>query len=112
MEIAVRISKHILKQEDPFLALMAYHATPSPATGKTLSELIMGRQIRTTVPTMAKVLEPRLPNHATVKKADAKAKKGFKESFDRRKGTRELPPLRPGDLVRTKLDNEMQWTCQ
>ena len=68
----------------------------------------MGRQIRTTVPTMAKVLEPKLPNHATVKKADAKAKKGYKEFFDRRNGTRELPPLRPGDLVRTKLDNEMQ----
>ena len=83
-----------------------------PATGKTPSELIMGRQmgrqIRTTVPTMAKVLEPKLPNHATVKKTDAKAKKGHKEYFDRRNGTRELPPLQPGDLVRTKLENEMQ----
>ena len=53
-ESTVRISKHILKQEDPFLAVMAYRATPVPATGKTPSELIMGRQIRTTVPTMAK----------------------------------------------------------
>ena len=73
-ESAVRVSKHILKQEDPFLAHMAYRATPIPATGKTSSELIMGRQIRTTVPTMANVLEPKLPNHATVKKADAKSK--------------------------------------
>ena len=81
-ESAVRISKHILKQEDPFLALMAYRATPIPATGKTPSELIMGRQIRTTVPIMVTVLEPKLPNHATVKKADAKAKRGYKESFD------------------------------
>ena len=111
-ESAVRISKHILKQEDPFLALMAYRATPIPATGKTPSELIMGRQIRTTVPIMAKVLEPKLPNHATVKKADAKAKRGYKESFDRRNGTRELPPLQPGDWVRTKLDNEKQWTTE
>ena len=111
-ESAARISKHILKQEDPFLALMAYRATPIPATGKTPSELIMGRQIRTTVPTMAKVLEPKLPNHAMVKKADAKAKRGYKESFDRRNGTRELLPLQPGDWVRTKLDNEKQWTTE
>lgn len=41
-ESGVRISKRILEQEDPFLALMAYHATPVPATGKTPSELIMG----------------------------------------------------------------------
>ena len=72
----------------------------------------MGRQIRTTVPIMAKVLEPKLPNHATVKKADAKAKRGYKESFDRRNGTRELPPLQPGDWVRTKLDHEKQWTTE
>ena len=43
-ESGVRISKRILKQENPFLAPMAYHATPVPATGKTPSELIMGRQ--------------------------------------------------------------------
>ena len=80
-ESAVRISKHILKHENPFYAFMAYSATPIPATGTTPSELIMGRQIRTTVPTMAKVLEPKLPNHATFKKADAKAKRSYKESF-------------------------------
>ena len=61
---------------------------------------------------MAKVLEPKPPNHATVKKADAKAKRGYKESFERRNGTRELPPLQPGDWVRTKLDNEKQWTTE
>ena len=91
---------------------MAYRATPIPATGKAPSELIMGRQIRTNVPTMAKVLQPKLPNHATVKKADAKAKRGYKEFFDRRNGTRELPPLQPGDWVGTKLDNEKQWTTE
>ena len=43
---------------------MAYRATPIPATGKTPSELIMGREIRTAVPSMAKVLEPKLPVRA------------------------------------------------
>ena len=72
----------------------------------------MGRQICTTVPTMAKVSEPKLPNHATVKKADVKTKRGHKESFAQRNGTRELLPLQPGDWVRTKLNNEKQWTTE
>ena len=111
-ESGVHISKRILKQEDPFLALMAYRATPIPATGRTPSELIMGRQIRTTLPSMTKALEPKLPCHAAVKKSDAKTKKSYRESFDRRNGTRELPPLQPGDWVRTKLDTEKQWTTE
>ena len=92
-ESGVRIAKRILKQEDPLLALMAYRATPIPATGKTPSELIMGRLIRTTLPTLTKVLEPKLPNHSAVKRADIKAKRGYKESFDKRNGSRELPKL-------------------
>ena len=111
-ESGVRISKRILKQEDPFLALMAYRATSIPATGKTPSEVIMGRQIRTTLPSITKVLEPKLTCHAAVKKADAETKKSYKESFDRRNGTRELPQLQPGDWVRTKLDTEKQWSTE
>ena len=111
-ESGVRIAKRILKQEDPFLALMAYRATPTPATGKTPSELIMGRLIRTTLPTLTKVLEPKLPNHTAIKRADIKAKRGYKESFDKRNGARELPKLQPGDRVRAKLDNEKQWTTE
>ena len=50
-ESGVRISKRILKQEEPFLALILslifiYCATPIQATGKTPPELIMGRQIK------------------------------------------------------------------
>ena len=111
-ECGVRIAKRILKQEDPFLALMAYRATPTPATGKTPSELIMGRLIRTTLPTLTKVLEPKLPNQTAIKRADIKAKRGYKESFDKRNGARELPKLQPGDRVRAKLDNEKQWTTE
>ena len=61
---------------------------------------------------MTKALDPKLPCHAAVKKADAETKKSYKESFDRRNGTRELPPLQPGDWVRTKLDTEKQRTTE
>ena len=73
-ESGVRISKRILEQEDPFLTLMADRATPVPATRKTPVELIMGRQIRTTIPKMVKFSQRKLTDHAAVKKADVKAK--------------------------------------
>ena len=72
----------------------------------------MGRLIRTTLPTPTKVLEPKRPNHTAVKRADIKAKRGFKEFFEKRNGSRELPQLQPGDWVRAKLDNEKQWTME
>lgn len=49
-ESGVKIGRKILKQGDPFIALMAYQAAAIPATGVTPSQLIMGRQVRTTVP--------------------------------------------------------------
>ena len=87
-ESGVRISNWILEQEDPFLASMAYCIIPVPATSKTPLELIMGRQLWTTIPRMSKVIEPKLPDHAAVNKADVKAKRGYKESFYRRNGKR------------------------
>ena len=111
-ESGVQIAKRILKQEEPFLALMAYRATPTPATGKTPSELITGRLIRTTLPTLTKNLEPKLPNHTAIKRADIKAKRGYKESFDKRNDAKELPKLQHGGWVRANLDNEKQWTTE
>lgn len=39
-------------------------------------------------PKNEQVLEPKFPDHAAVKKADVKAKRGYKESFDRWNGKR------------------------
>ena len=62
-------------------------------------------------PKNEQVLEPKFPDHAAVKKADVKAKRGYKESFDRWNG-KELPPLPPGDWVWVKLDSEKQLTTE
>ena len=47
-----------------------------------------------------------------LRKLMLKQRGATKESFDQRNGTRELLPLNPGDWVRTKLDNEKQWTTE
>ena len=57
-ECAVKIAKSILRQEDPMLALMSYRSTPSTATGYSPSEIMLQRQIRTTLPTLPAKYKP------------------------------------------------------
>lgn len=73
-ERAVQMVKKILRQADPFPALMSYRATPLQATGASPAQLMLGRQIKTTVPTVDKVLTPKWPDFTKVRKCDAKAK--------------------------------------
>lgn len=108
-ERAVQTAKKILRQEDPLIALMCYRSTPCATTGVSPAELLMGRKIRTTLPTLEKNLQPKWPNKKTIMQKDAteKAKQAF--YFNRRYGARSLPPLHSGDAVVTKLDQEKTW---
>ena len=60
-ESGVRIVKKILKQHDPFLALMSYRATPHTSTGVSPCQLTMGREIRSLLPTLKSNLKAVLP---------------------------------------------------
>ncbi|XP_070548760.1 uncharacterized protein [Ptychodera flava] len=108
-ERGVRITKKILKQDDVFLALMSYRATPIAATGMSPCQLMMGRQIRTTLPTIAAKLEPRQPDLEVVRAADKKVKSAYERAFTKRHGAKSLPELLPGDNVQVKLDGEKGW---
>ena len=108
-ERAVQIAKGILRQEDPLLALMTYRATPCSSTGVSPAELLMGRKLRTTLPTLQDNLKPKWPNADVIKQADAAAKQKQAYYYNRRNGVRILPPLSPGDTVLTKLDGQKQW---
>ena len=73
-ERAVGITKDILRQKDPFLGLMAYRDTPTASTGYSPNELMLGRQVRTTVPVLPELLQPRWPNPEMLRASDKRNK--------------------------------------
>ncbi|KAF7216671.1 putative LOC107394635-like protein [Nothobranchius furzeri] len=98
-ERVVRTVKQLLsKSPDPQRALLAYRATPL-AHGLSPAQLLMGRQIRSTVPTTAQALKPAWPNLGAFRKRDKGLKERQKNSFDMRHKAKDLPVLIPGQRV-------------
>ena len=87
-ERAVQTAKSILKQEDPLLALMCYRATPT-SSGVSPAEMLMGRKIRTTLPSLEKNLIPKWPDRNLVRRRDEEAKQRQAFYFNRRHGVKE-----------------------
>ena len=95
-ERAVQTIKRLLKKSgDPYLALMAYRATPLEV-GYSPSELLMGRKLRTTVPTVQKQLKPRTPDYTDV---NQELKERQRDNYDAHHGARKLPSLQTGESV-------------
>uniref|UniRef100_A0A3Q3K148 Integrase catalytic domain-containing protein n=1 Tax=Monopterus albus TaxID=43700 RepID=A0A3Q3K148_MONAL len=109
-ERAIKTAKWILKQDDPDLALLSYRSTPTEPTKESPARLLMGREIRTTLPVLKESLMLKWPDLETVKMNDAKAKQCYEKYYNRRYSTKTLPPLSVGDRVRIKTDEEKVWT--
>ena len=98
-ERAVKTVKGLLnKAEDPYLTLLAYRATPLQ-NGFSPAELLIGRRLRSTVPMIPLLREPRVPDYSEVVKKDAINKRKQKSNFDTNHGAIDLTPLSPGDRV-------------
>ena len=101
VERAVRTVKGLLKKnDDPYLALLTYRSTPLQ-TGLSLSELLIGRRLRTQLPVLAKTLTPRDLNREReeVVKKEEIYRSNQRQSFNQRIRAKELPDLTNGDSV-------------
>jgi hypothetical protein len=108
-ERSVQTAKKLLEQKEPDIALLNYRTTPHSSTGVSPAEALMGRQLRTRVPTITKLLLPKTPSDQAIRQSDGAGKESQKAAFDRRHGTRPLPVLSAGDDVLMKTNQEKKW---
>ena len=85
------------KSEDPYSALLAYHACRLE-NGYSPAELLMGRKFRTTVPMISKQLLPQLPRKFYCLKEE-KIRKRQQDNFNNYHWARQLKPLQTGEHV-------------
>lgn len=96
-------SKAKTAKQDALLALLEYRATPLNI-GYSPAELLMGRQLRSILPTSQENLLPRNISHNIIKQKQQANKQKVKAYFD--KGTKSLPPLELGDSARVQNQNK------
>lgn len=105
-ERAVRTVKALLKRgEDPHKALMAYRATLL-SHGSSPAQLLMGRNIRTTLPVSKGKLQPGWPDLQAFCRRDQDLKEKQASWFDKRHNTKTRQELRPGQRVWVKKMKE------
>ena len=109
-ERAVQTAKKILSQEDPWLGLLAYRSSPLKATGFSPSQLLMGRNLQTTIPCLPSALKPKWPSARQVQRNDKIAKEGYATYYNRRHGARPLAELQKGQQVLIRTDGDDHWT--
>ena len=99
VESAVKIIKNIIKKEkDLWLGILAYRASPLQGE-KSPSELLMGRRLRTTIPTSTEQLLPQWSQNINESRRRWNRRTSMKRWFDNRHKARELPELAIGSRV-------------
>lgn len=81
---------------------MCYWTTPITATRASPAQLMMGRQIRTTIPTLEKTLQATPISHDQVQIKDSRAKKSYEHFYNRWHSVRPLPELHARTGCRSK----------
>ena len=90
-ERGVQIAKNLLRKvADPYLALLAYRVTPI-YTGCSPAQLLMSRQLRSTLPLTQSALKPSTPSLQTVADKDVVTKQQQAENYDKQHCARNIP---------------------
>ena len=106
VERAVQTAKNILRKSDePEKALLAYRSTPLRC-GYSPSQLLMGRVIRSTLPTFDLKLNPKLPELEALRRREDESRRQQKLSYDKRHHVIPLAPLKPDTEVNITTHHE------
>ena len=101
-ERAVRTVKELWrKSNDPELSLLTYRATPLE-NGYTSSELLMGRLIRSTLPSTLDSLHPINTTRKEIEKQEMHQRLRSKNHHDKRPLIQDLPELAPQEPVHVR----------
>lgn len=105
-ENAVKTCKALLvKVKDPLLAILAWCNTPSEGFGTSPVQRLMGRRTRTLLPT-TKLLQP----HSDLTTARKLIAQKQLQCLQYNRGTKNLVPLKVGDVVCKRLPGEQTWS--
>ena len=98
-ERAVQTVKNLLKKaDDPYLALLAYRATPLQ-NGYSPAQLLMDRRLRTTVPTVPSHLDPALPESSALAQKEKEKRMSDAAHYNKCHRAAMLSDLSPGERV-------------
>jgi len=99
-ERAVKTVKKLMSgSRDLNLALLSYRTTPLPWCGKSPTQLLMGRQACSNLPTPTEGLKPEWPDLELFRSQDSAYKNKLKKRFDKRHRARDLPQWDDNDPV-------------
>lgn len=91
------------------MALLIYRDTVMAATRHSPNQLLIGRHVKTNLPTPPSALQPCRSSDEEVREHDERAKRSYAHHYNRRHGVRSLPSLSPGDEVRVKTPQQADW---
>ena len=101
------VKKLLKKADDPYVALLNYRATPLQH-GSSPAELLMGRKLRTRVPTLPTQHVPDGRDMSKFQETDARLRLRQKIDYDRRHKVRPLPRLTDGQPVWVKTPGDAE----
>ena len=87
------VKKLIRKSDDPYMALLSYWATPFPWCGLSPAELLMGRQVRTSLPQRSESLVPEWTYLKPFRRSNDTFKQQQKKCYDERHRAHPVQPL-------------------
>lgn len=108
-ERAIQTVKNLLKKaaechSDPYIALMEYRNAPLDGVKLSPAQLLMGRRLKTKLPTSTQLLKPQIHKNVHKNIKDRQLKQ--KHYFDR--GAKHLPILEEGEKIRVKVKDNWQ----